>query len=142
MSHVPHCRGAWSPEGLGRIGAPTRDAVLVGDSLQRWGAPSGHPVVGPWRRGVTSLTPTAGSGWRVSLSAGAPNKLGVGDTRHVSQSPAGRAGIRAPTRRQQDPAVIPGQDSPHGAQAAAVQLQLAEVGQVHPWGPQEGEVRD
>lgn len=32
--------------------------------------------------------------------------------------------------------------SPHGAQAAAVELQLAEVGQVHPCVPQEGEVGD
>lgn len=39
-------------------------------------------------------------------------------------------------------AMTPGQDSPHGAQAAAIQLQLAEVGQVHPWGPQEREVGD
>lgn len=32
--------------------------------------------------------------------------------------------------------------SPHGAQAAAVQLQLAEVGQVHPCAPWEGAVGD
>lgn len=48
-----------------------------------------HPVVGPWRPGVTGLKLTTGSEWGVSLSAGASKTLGPGDTCHMSPSEAG-----------------------------------------------------
>lgn len=95
MTHVPlrfTCPAAGTPETLKAwvvLGHPPETLCLLGTLCQRWGASSGHPMVGPWRPGVTSLKLTTGSEWCVSLSAGASNKLGVGDACHMSQSGAG-----------------------------------------------------
>lgn len=77
-----------------------------------------------------------------------PPNRGVGHTSYMSRGQAGRVGMRAGRRRGQvtweplcgDPPRPQAREghSPHGAQAAAVQLQLAELGQVLPCGPQAG----